>query len=322
MKVIMKNNFRRLLEQKQIIVLLVLFTAAASCAAVFVSTWMTQKWDVAVVSPASAELASKQVNIIQMEEAPPRSELVMGRYDAVLTKNADGSCSLETVKSEEITAKLKAALEGREDAPAMFSDRGTGTNVLGFLTMFLLMMGSTCMTFYADDKTGGQITRIAASPLGISNYLFAHCLFNFLFLFIPTTIILVVVKWISGAAFGFGFLPLAGMLALICALSTVFSLFLYSMLPNKDDSAKMIGNTIIILTSILAGGFFAFDKGNQALGVIIQILPQKAFLNVADGVEQHMAWQGIVPSLTYLLLLIAVFYTVSVWKTKRTYIGH
>ena len=74
----------------------------------------------------------------------------MGRYDAVLTKNADGSCSLETVKSEEITAKLKAALEGREDAPAMFSDRGTGTNVLGFLTMFLLMMGSTCMTFYAD----------------------------------------------------------------------------------------------------------------------------------------------------------------------------
>lgn len=238
MKVIMKNNFRRLLEQKQIIVLLVLFTAAASCAAVFVSTGMTQKWDVAVVSPASAELASKQVNIIQMEEAPPRSELVMGRYDAVLMKNADGSCSLETVKSEETTAKLKAALEGREDSPAMFSDRGTGTNVLGFLTMFLLMMGSTCMTFYADDKTGGQITRIAASPLGISNYLFAHCLFNFLFLFIPTTIILVVVKWISGAAFGFGFLPLAGMLALICALSTVFSLFLYSMLPNKDDSAK------------------------------------------------------------------------------------
>ena len=130
------------------------------------------------------------------------------------------------------------------------------------------------------------------------------------------------VKWISWAAFGFGFLPLAGMLALICALSTVFSLFLYSMLPNKDDSAKMIGNTIIILTSILAGGFFAFDKGNQALGVIIQILPQKAFLNVADGVEQHMAWQGIVPSLSYLLLLIAVFYTVSVRKTKRTYIGH
>ena len=68
MKVIMKNNFRRLLEQKQIIVLLVLFTAAASCAAVFVSTGMTQKWDVAVVSPASAELASKQVNIIQMED--------------------------------------------------------------------------------------------------------------------------------------------------------------------------------------------------------------------------------------------------------------
>ena len=119
----------------------------------------------------------------------------MGRYDAVLTKNADGSCSLETVKSEEITTKLKAALEGREDAPAMFSDRGTGTNVLGFLTMFLLMMGSTCMTFYADDKTGGQITRIAASPLGISNYLFAHCLFNFLFLFIPTTIILVAVSY-------------------------------------------------------------------------------------------------------------------------------
>ena len=121
MKVIMKNNFRRLLEQKQIIVLLVLFTAAASCAAVFVSTGMTQKWDVAVVSPASAELASKQVNIIQMEEAPPRSGLVVGLVYAVLTEDSGGSLSLETLKREGVTGKVKAAVVGPEDFAGMFS---------------------------------------------------------------------------------------------------------------------------------------------------------------------------------------------------------
>ncbi|MDR2737210.1 MAG: ABC transporter permease, partial [Gracilibacteraceae bacterium] len=198
---------------------------------------------------------------------------------------------------------------------------GTGTNVLGFLTTFLLLMGSTCMSLYAEDKSSGQISRVAASPTKISTYLFAHSLFNFCFLFFPTMIVLLLAMFISGVAIGFSFLQLTGLVALLCGFATVFSLLLYSLVSNKDDSAKMTGNTIIILTSILAGGFFAFDQGNKALGLIIQVLPQKAILTVANGLEQHLPASAFLPALVYLVVVIAAFYGISVIRTKGAYVG-
>ncbi|HMM06916.1 MAG TPA: ABC transporter permease [Clostridiales bacterium] len=316
---ILKNNMRRL--ETQIIILLVVFTTVAAVAAVFVSTGMKQIWDVAVVSDVPVEIGSEQVKVTQMETAPARSDLVTGKYDAIITMNADGSYTVDSIKSEDATIKLLDALEGKQDAPVLFSNRGTGTNVLGFLMMFLLFMGSMCMSMFADDKTYGQLDRVAASPVKISTYLLAQCLFDFCFLFFPTIVTLMLVKVISGVELGYSFLQLACLIALICALSTTFSLLLFAFLPNKDDSAKMTGNFIIILTSILAGGFYAFDKGNRALEYLITVLPQKAFLTLANSLEQGAVLTAYLPALVYLLALIVTFYCASVVKTKRNYVN-
>ncbi|MCL1917119.1 MAG: ABC transporter permease [Peptococcaceae bacterium] len=326
MRAVLKNNLRRLAIHT--IILLIIFIAAAVAAAIFASTGIKQTWDVAVVSESSAAFSLYQntvnpdsVKVTLMDTTPLRTDLVSGKYDAILTLHADGSHTVDSIKSEDTTAKLLGALEGQQNTEILFSGRGTGTNVLGFLMTFLLLMGSTCMSMYADDKSYGQIRRVAAAPLKISTYLFAHSLFNFCFLFFPTMIILSLVTFISSVDIGFSFLQLIGLVALLCAFSSVFCLLLFSLLSDKNDSAKMTGNTIIILTSILAGGFFAFDQGNHALSLIIQVLPQKALLTVANGLEQHLSLSAFLPALVYLAALIVAFYVISVIKTKRAYVG-
>lgn len=320
MRAIIRNNFRRLWQQKQLIVLLVIFTTVASAAAIFVSTSLTTTWDIAVVSDQPVAFEGENVNITQLDAAPKRSTLVSGKYDAILYRNADGGYKIDTIKSDETTAQMVAALEGTQDL-STFSNRGIGTNILGFLMMFLLLMGSMAMCMYSDDKAQKQITRVAASPIKISTYLFAHSLFNFCFLFIPTMIILTLIRLISGVDYGYSFWTLTGLIAMICAFSTSFCLLLYSLLSNKADSAKMTGNTVIILTSILAGSFYAFDKGNRALEMIVTVLPQKAYLTLAEGLEQHADFTTYLPALAYLLILTVVFYAISVIKTKREFVN-
>lgn len=321
MRAIIKNNFRRLWQQKQLIILLVIFTAIAGAAAIFVSTVLTTTWNIAVVSGRPVVFESKNVNITQLSGAPKRSTLVSGKYDAIVYMNPDGSYKLDTIKSEEATAKIAAAMKGEQSTPVSYSGRGTGTNILGFLMMFLLLMGSMAMFMYSDDKEQRQITRVAASPIKISTYLLAHSIFNFGFLFIPAMIILTIIRWISGVDYGYGFWTFTGLIAVICAFSTAFSLLLYSLLSNKAESAKMTGNTIIILTSILAGSFYAFDKGSRVLELIVTILPQKAYLTLAQGLERHADFSAYLPALSYLIVLIAGFYTVSVIKTKHEFVN-
>lgn len=321
MRAILKNNLYRLWVQKQLIVLLVIFTFVATAAAVFVSTSLTQTWDVAVISTQPLALEADHVNFVELKEDPGLSNLVSGKYDAILSVDADGSYQLNTIKSETAKAQLMAALNGEHDSTVPVNDRGIGTNILGYLMMFLLLMGSMVMGMYADDKQLKQITRVAASPVGIGTYLFAHSLFNFCFLFFPTMLVLISVQWVSGIALGYNLLGLAALVAILCAFATAFSLLLYSFFSNQADSAKMTGNTIIIMTSILAGGFYAFDKGNRALGMLITILPQKSYLLLADGLEQGGTLTTCLFPLVYLLALIVLFYLISVVKVRNEYIN-
>ncbi|AMP21106.1 hypothetical protein AZF37_08000 [endosymbiont 'TC1' of Trimyema compressum] len=83
----------------------------------------------------------------------------------------------------------------------------------------------------------------------------------------------------------------------------------------------MIGNAIIILTTILAGGFYSFDKGNPIFEGISNILPQRASLTIAAGMEENVLLLSCLPSLTYIIVLMLIFYIFAVLKTKRDYLG-
>jgi ABC-2 type transport system permease protein len=173
---------------------------------------------------------------------------------------------------------------------------------------------------FAEDKEKKQLTRISASPISVTRYLCAHSIFTFLVIYLPTMLVLYLVKFIMNVDVGFSFGEYAALLAIITAFATAFSLFLNA-LYNKGDTANMAGSSIVMMTSILAGGFYSFDKGNKILETIIQVLPQKAFLTLAEGIERGRSFAATAPKLAYILVLTAVFVAIGVVKTRRDYVA-
>ena len=113
-----------------------------------------------------------------LEREPPLSELVASKYDAVVVFDSQGGYEMRTIKSDEFKQTLGTILS---DPAAYHADsmesRGKGTNIIGFILMFVLMQGVALMFLFAEDKEKRQIQRIAASPVSFMGYLCAHGFF-------------------------------------------------------------------------------------------------------------------------------------------------
>lgn len=317
---ILKNNLNRVLAKPSLLITILILTAGAITAALFFSSKRESTANIAVVSEADIQLPEMEtLKITQLEEAPPKSTLLAGLYDAVVTIQADGSYDIQTIKNEEVEEKIIHLLEtGTIPASSAYS-RGTGATIIGFLLMFLLMESSSLMCLFGEDKERKQIGRVLSAPVSIRKYLAGHSLFNFLYLFTATLGILYIIKWISHIDIGFSFLQYCLLIGIILALGTVFSLFLNAM-ASKSDNANMMGSSILVITTVLSGSFFSFERGNDLLGSVIRFLPQKVCLNIIENMEQGKAFTASVSYFLYLGAFILICAVITVVKTRRDYI--
>lgn len=317
---VFKNNFNRLMSKKSVLIMMIILTLCAILAALFFSSRPATIANVAFVSSSEEKMDFKYLNITMLDKEPPTSSMVSGTYDAIVTVREDGNYQIQTIKSEEVKQSILAILEHKQlPNVGVLTTRGVGTTIIGFMLMFILMQSSVLMGMFSDDKEHKQIKRVIASPIKMRGYLFAHCLFNFCFLFFPNIIILYIVKFLLNVDIGFTFLQYSMLLSLICIFATSFSL-LMNALVKKGDTANMAGSSIIVLTSVLAGSFYSFDKGNDILEKIIQFLPQKAYLNVVSEIEQHLTNSDTIFAALYVIILIIIFFSVAIIKTRRDYI--
>lgn len=317
---ILKNDLYRLLEEKYRMILMQVLIAGAIIIAIIMSSRTVTAGNIALISYDGDEITSSPyLNVTILDKTPPLSELVTNKYDAVVTFSGD-SYDIQTIKSTNFKSALEAVLADpsgyHEDT---LSSRGTATNILGYMVMFILMQGVFLMYLFAEDKEKKQITRISASPISFTGYLFAHNLFAFLSIFIPTLVTLFIVSTIMGADLGMGFVQYTLLIGLLCALATTFSLFLNSLF-KIGDSANMSGSAIVVLTSILAGSFYSFEKNNALLETIITVLPQKSFLTVTQAVESGSISKSVLLHISYLIMLILAFFIFAVIKTRQEYI--
>ena len=193
---------------------------------------------------------------------------------------------------------------------------GMGASIFGFLLMFILMQGMTWMYLFAEDKEKRQIGCIAASPVPFTGYLCAHSVFSFAFMLVPAVVILYLIKWILHVDIGFGFSQYVLLLSLLCSFSTALALFLNALI-RKSDSANMAGSAIVVLTSVLSGSFYSFEKGNAVLEAVIKVLPQKSLLALANGMETGAAFHALAPHAGYVLILTIALLALAVSKTRR-----
>ena len=253
--------------------------------------------------------------------APSKSELFQNRYDAIVTIDGNGAYSIETIKSDQIKTMIYATLENPNTfVPNMQSSRKIGTNIIGYMMMFLLIQGVLYAKLFADDKEKHLIERVIMSPIAFRKYLFGHAVFMIAMIAIPTFCVMTVVQ-ILGVAIGFSLLTYGLLIGVLAILATSFALFLNSFFCVAD-TANMLGSSSVLLSTILAGSFYSFAKEESLFDKLIHILPQKDFIDFTNALEKGNLTSTIKLELLYVIGLSVVFFAIAVIKTRRDYIYH
>ena len=323
---ILKNNLRRLRERKSRFFMFVILTAAAIAAALFINTKAEIAGHIAVVShvPAYSDrqigFPTEYLNVTVLKEEPPMSELVSGKYDAVVIVDEWLNYKIKTIKSDDFKHTLESIIADPTGYHATeIRNRGNGTNIVGFMLMFIFMQGVSMMFMFAEDKEKKQISRITASPISFTGYLCGHTFFAFAFLVAPIMLMLTAAQLIFRVDMGFDLRHYLGLISLISALATSFAIFLIALF-RKSDTSNMLGSAIVTLTSLLAGGFYSFDKGNRILETAIKVLPQKAFLSMADLIERGKGISSWYHYGLYIVALTIIFFAAAIIKTRKDYV--
>lgn len=317
---IIENDFCRIFRRLPSFLIMLSITLASIFIAVYMTSAGQVKGHIALVTDRStAAVDSKYLSVEVMKQAPAKSALVCQQFDAVVTDRGGGRFDVDTLRGSEFRNMLQLLLKNpRATIPAQKSDRSVGVNIAGFLMMFLGMSAFFYFFPFADDKEKKQLLRIAASPLSFQKYLAAHFLFC-LFSFLPPLGMLAILK-ASGWNIGFSVLQYAGLLFLLAMLGSTFALFLNTFI-QKPDNANMFGNSILIVTSTLAGSFYSFSNNNEVLDHVIKILPQKQFLDFTLSMQNGEEWHNLF-ALAYIVLISAVMFALAYRKLKHDYVEH
>jgi ABC-2 type transport system permease protein len=317
---ILKNNWYRIVSRKNYLLISVLLTVFSVSLAIYFTSQFQVKGNIALVTQSgAAPVHSQSINITAVKTAPPLSDLVLNKYDAIVVDNGSGNYSIQTIKNEKDKAMFLSALQNPASFhPAADDERGAGTNILGFLIMFVLIEGVLYMMLFAEDREKRLAERIATSPVSFYRYLLSHCLFVFLILYLPTYAVIAAAKLI-GFRVGFTLVQYALLLAVLCALSVAFSLFINSLF-KVAETANQLGSSLVTLTTILAGSFYSFSKENTVFDAMIRILPQKDFISFTQALENGKLTSAANMQIGYVIVLTAAFFFFSILLNKRDYI--
>ncbi len=317
---VLKNDYLRLLPRIASLTVFTVFTLATVVFAVYITGTQQVKAHIVYIPQSASETvprSSKSLDITVSPEKPPQSSLVEQKYDAYVTADGGGGFSIETLRSDDFRNMLLLLLnDPGADVSGFIPERGVGVNIIGFMMMFVLMIAFFNLFAFADDKEQGQLKRIAASPASFGWYLSAHCVYC-LSMLLPEYILLVILK-LCGWDIGFSLLQYAGLLAVLAFLGISFALLLNTLI-KKPDNANMLGNSITVLSSILAGSFYSFSKNNTVLDHIVKIIPQKAFMDFAASMQNGSALNHA-GSMVYAVAFALAMFLLSVAVLRKKYV--
>lgn len=317
---VIKNDYLRTMPRLASLLVITAIALASMLLAVHITDVQQVKAHVVLIAQSenmALPQSSKFLDIVMLNEKPPRSALAQQKYDAYITMDADGNMQIDTLRNEEFQNMLKMLLKNpRADIGNNQTERGVGVNILGFMMMFLLMIAFSNLFVFADDKEQGQLSRIAATPASFPGYLAAHCVYG-LSLLLPEYLLLVFMK-LFGWDIGLTLIQYAGLTFLLGFMGISFALLLNTFI-KKPDNANMLGNAITVLTTVLAGSFYSFSRNNMVLDNIIKVLPQKQIMDFAQQLQNGSA-AGHAGSIVYVLVLSLGMFACAGALLRRMYV--
>ena len=314
-----RNRLDRMLTKKSVIIVAVVIIPIMIGVAIYFSGQTLLKDTIAVVTDDAKDIPNDpRINIVQLDEKPPLSSLVLGHYNFLVEKKGK-SYKVTTLKTESDKKSIEQ-LFNKGHLPKSYrgedqirAERGVGTNILGFIAMLILIQGVALTTLYPEDRLLKAFSRILTSPVGVGKYLFVQSIFTFLCLYIPSYLAIVITSLVSGVDIGYSFGMLAVLLGILTILATGFSIFMASLM---ERNISLVTSGVSIVTCVLAGCFISFTSKNVVLNTICAILPQKAFMTLIHGIEIGKSMLDFKGQLTYLFVWTIIFWIIGGFVTK------
>lgn len=306
---LIKNNFKRILTHKEILAVAIIIVPVFIGIAVIFSERAEMKLSVALVgdiSGISREISeNNKYKIDVVKERPPESALLMGTYAAVIEQNKDGTYRVETIKSK----KEQSAMENYFNTGKMEIEnkRGAGTNILGYIFMIMIMQAVALTILYPEDRIKKTFRRIMTAPVSEKQYLFSQGILTVLFLFIPTYVAIVIANAGFGINLGYSLGMMALLLGILTVFSTSFALFISSLIERNTSLAA---SGIAVITCILAGCFISFSDNNTLLDNVLNLIPQKAYMNMIQGIAGGGKFFNYMDQVIYLMIWIVGFWVI------------
>ncbi|MDT8715121.1 ABC transporter permease [Clostridium sp. 19966] len=313
-----KNHFNRILTQKAIIIIALIVVPIMIGLGILFSQKTDFKATIALVSQNAKNIPQNDnIKIDVLQNKPEFSTMLSGKYAAIVEKKSDGSYEVTTIKNQkdkkliEDFFKQGKILKGEEGSQ---DKRGVGTNILGFILMIILMQGVAITLLYPEDRSLKTFKRVLTAPVSERLYLLSQGIFTFVCLFIPTYAAIAITKLVFKADIGFNLGVMALLIAMLSALSTALALFIASAL---DSEVSLAANGIYVITSVLAGCFYSFTGNSKIIDAIASILPQKAFMDMSQQIENHKSIASFQGELIYLLIFIVALWFLGSLISKR-----
>ena len=100
---------------------------------------------------------------------------------------------------------------------------------------------------------------------------------------------------------------MALLLGILTVFSTSFALFISSLIERNTSLAA---SGIAVITCILAGCFISFSDNNTLLDNVLNLIPQKAYMNMIQGIAGGGKFFNYMDQVIYLMIWIVGFWVI------------
>lgn len=319
MKQLMKNHLYRAKEHKGRILIMLSLSFVAICLALWMTNTAQEKMRIAIIGDQTSVLqSSESVTFVPLENVPKQSVLIQGMYDGVILFEAEKPVII-FAKNDKISQKLEQVISvGDNKRVDEEQQKGMARNILGYVLMFLLMLGVFSTFLYTEDKEKHRLERLLYSSITLRQVFCSYTLFIFGLLWIPSLCFLGSLSFIFQVNLGLSFTDYAILLGVLSLLGSTFALCNASFFDTGDQS-NMMGSMLVLLTSLISGNFFSIPMTNRFWEGVTRYLPQKQFISLVTNLEQGESYRMNSLKVGYLIGMSLLFFGLILLKNRQNY---
>lgn len=310
---VIKVILYRMIKSKSYLVMPIFIIPIVIACSIYFSSSFVTKANIGIVGDYNINFNSEEINIIKLQNKVPLSDLAKNKYDAVISFE-DGKAVVDTIKGNDFKNKVEKTINGESVTFKDGEKRGVAANIIGYITMFVILLGVMLYRFFLDDKKG-IAKRIISANISYGQYILSHLISVFIIIFIPTSIVTVLCKEFFHLNTTVTIFQLIFIILILSLLSSAFGLLISSSVKEMQ-SASMLGVMINIITTLFAGSFFTVSN-NNLITKIGSLLPQKHILDFTIALENNdvITYGNVASVIAITIIMIFCSFLINKYKS-------